>query len=167
MSLKWKIFRVANIIEIILITGIAAIAMHSINWTSINTYDFLGFVVIFFFSASVVANGVNNIALLQYLKTKNELSDKRKTLFWMLSFMLFLTAGLATWGSVDWYLEARRQTIQQALATSIVLGITWTTAIAAIGFVVLYLQVVLFYETRRLSYETASLFVDRIGKNDI
>ncbi len=164
MSLKWKIFKTANIAEIILVTTLMALSVYSSDLSFKSTFDFFTFFVFVTICISISTNSFLNIHLLGFIITGEKMSARRKVVFWSLFVILFLAVILLILVLVKFYAEIMRTVPFKNSADFKAYGsFLWITVITTNACFILYLQVMLFYKIKNVSSKTETMLIDNIG----
>lgn len=92
MTISLKIFKIANIVEAILVTGLICTGLYSSPLPMDDLQDFLVLVFICSIPLVVCANCVNNILLVSYLLENRKVAAGKSVFFWVVNvlFLAFL-----------------------------------------------------------------------------
>ncbi len=165
----WKIFRTANIIEIIAIISLFGYGIYQNPPSLRNPEDIAVSIFICAFPLVTALNGIHNISLLGYQITGRKLSLGRKILFWFLLMFLFgvlclvsyvLVSSFANWKHAqDQNLFDDKRIVIRAIIMYFLMFV-----IVLNGIYISCMQVLLFFRIKRNYEFNKGLLVDEIGK---
>lgn len=165
MTLKWKIFRVVNIAEITLVAGFLALILIKGRLSFNNTAEVIGLLAFFLAGLIIIGNSINNVLLLDILSANSNPPFPRKTLFWILAILCFLTFGFIVVALIASYpILEKTKGFNKNLDPWLITVLIWFLVIALKGFYLFFMQILLFRKIKRKNSEAVSTLVDEIGE---
>ncbi|MES2847815.1 MAG: hypothetical protein V4685_02080 [Bacteroidota bacterium] len=164
MGIRWKIFRIANIIEIIL-TALILFLMLVVNKISFsNTEDIIGFIICSLVTGVVTWNCINNLLFLQPSSLDKITALPNKTKFWIISILFLLVCIFVICCVISAYLVLdNKQYPKNYVGILIMLG--WLLFIGGNGVYIFIRQITLFSERRKQDWQQGNEIISEIGES--
>jgi hypothetical protein len=166
MQLRWKIFRITNIVQMLLIIALLTLVIANGKLSLKNTEDVIGLIIFSVTSIIIAGNSINNILLLSLLKGDNNTPFPRRIFFWgtailncLLSFFLIIVI-IVSYPSMKKMNDLNRNS--DFIWMTILLS--WLLLIGVNGIYIFSQQVVLFISIRKASREKNIELVTNIGE---
>lgn len=165
MTLKWKIFRLANIAEILLVAAFLALILLKGRLSFKNSADVIGLLAFFTVGLIIIGNSINNVLLLGILSAGSNTPFPRRLLFWILAVLCFLTFGFIVVGLIASYpMLEKTKGFNKNLDPWLITVLIWFLLIALAGFYIFFLQIALFRKIKKKNSEAVSILVNEIGE---
>lgn len=166
MTIRWKIFRIANIVEIVMMVTILTLFFASNSFYLKNKEDIIGIAV----SGSVIAitifNCISNILLLHSSDPNNFSFFTRRTLFWFVSVLFFLACiFIILCVLVSYPILERKADGKKDEYFGMILLLSWMSVIALNGVYIFSQQILLFLKFRKQSADGVIHLVEEIGES--
>jgi hypothetical protein len=166
MTVKWKIFRVANIAEILVVAGLLALILLKGRFSFKNTADIIGLSAFFTLGLIIIGNSINNILLLGTLSAVSNPPFPRRILFWILVVLVFLTFGFIIVALIASYpVLEKTKGFNKNFDPWLIAMLIWFAVIALTGFYIFFLQIILFLKIKKKNKEAVSSLVNEIGES--
>lgn len=165
MSATWKIFRVLNFVEVLLLLSLFSLMILKGN-VSIekNTDDLVGVSVFLLIIIVFSINYLNNIKMLKLWIEGRSFNIWNNIFFGIGIVSLVIVSGLVIWGNVEMYQSFHRENFRGRLQAGEIIVLVWIDVIALLSLLIVALQVLLFFKAKKTVKLNKDSIVDMIGK---
>lgn len=165
MSATWKIFRVLNFVEVVLLLSLFSLMILKGN-VSIekNTDDLVGVSVFLLIIIVFSINCINNIKMLKLWIDGRSFNIWNNIFFGIGIVSLVIVSGLVIWGNVEMYQSFHRENFRGRLQAGEIIVLVWIDIIALLSLLIVALQVLLFFKAKKTVKLNKDSIVDMIGK---
>lgn len=165
MSATWKIFRVLNFVEVVLLLSLFSLMILKGN-VSIekNTDDLVGVSVFLLIIIVVSINCINNIKMLKLWIEGRSFNIWNNIFFGIGIVSLVIVSGLVIWGNIEMYQSFHRENFRGRLQAGEIIILAWIDIIALLSLLIVALQVLLFFKAKKTVKLNKDSIVDMIGK---
>ncbi|MBL0355545.1 MAG: hypothetical protein IPP72_01040 [Chitinophagaceae bacterium] len=165
MKTGWKIFRAANIVEIVMVIAILVLLFVSNNFSLKSTEDVIGISVCSFVVGVITWNCISNFLLLKASNTNNHLSFSKRLLFWFTTVLFFLACIFIIFCILASYpMLAKKVDGRKYEYYGVIVMILWMLIIALTGLFIFIRQIQLFLKITRMHKEISMKLVAEIGE---
>ena len=165
----WKVFRIGNITEIIVIVSLFGYGIYQNPLSFKNSDDIIVSIFLYTIPLGAVLNSIHNLILLSYKNTGKKLSLRRKIFFWCVLIFFIGVVCLISYGVFSSYskwkfLQSGKPQYSKDIIVKMLLVNLAGLVFVLNGIYIICAQISLFFRLKR-DYELSSiLLIDEIGK---
>ncbi|MBL0182607.1 MAG: hypothetical protein IPP96_10025 [Chitinophagaceae bacterium] len=163
MNTRWKIFKISNIAEIIIISALIAAGIYISPLPLDGFEDFIVFAFVCSIPVITAINCTGNILLLNHQGTGKKLSLGRKIFFWSFFIAFLGTLILLLSGLLSLYSKYSSHSGNTRLVVRQLMILIAMLVFFLNGLYILVMQVILFIQVRKKYTKGNLLIIEQIG----